>query len=98
MLLDQAEAVGTAAGKYLNRYDEKEKNLAVQGGKRKLYSTRQDLDQSTDLKNVAHASLSMSLVSCSNSLSMLRARELKRWRDSDDYKELLENARPYNIF
>jgi len=98
MLLEQAEAAGEAASKYLNRYDEKEKNLAVQGGTRKLFGARQDLDQSTDLKNVAHASLSMSLVSCSNSLSMLRARELKRWMDSGDYQGLIENSRPYNIF
>lgn len=98
MLLEQAEAVGSAASKYLNRYDEKEKNLAVQGGTRKLYSARQDLDQSSDLKNVAHASLSMSLVSCSNSLSMLRARELQRWRDGPDYKSLMEESKAYNIF
>ena len=98
MLLEQAQAVGTAAGKFLNRYDEKVKNLAVQSGTRKLYSAREDLECSSDLKNVAHASLSMSLVSCSNSLSMLRARELERWRDSSNYKDLVSNSRSYNIF
>ena len=98
-LLRQAAECNAAASKFLDHYDEKRKNLGVQAGTRKLYGATMSVHEgaTTDLANIPHGSLSMSLVSSSNSLSMLRARELKRWEEGDEYHELMRTAKPRTV-